>query len=558
MFNKTRLIMKRTLFLIILIVKILCLPTLASSHEIITRISQTPEQFSGNGDSWSPAISNDGRYLAFHSSASNLVADDHNGFADIFVYDRQTTQIERISVANTGEEANFISMFASISGDGRYVAFQSDANNLVETEDTNGTADIFVYDRETHTTQLISIAPDGEPANNTSSEPNISEDGRYVVFHSYASNLVPKGTKDTNDSIDVFSYDLTTQEITCLSVTNKGKQGNGASYGAVISADNNYVAFSSEATNLVTGDTNKATDVFVQDRQTGEITRVSINNDGVQGDEDSFTPSLSADGRYVAFVSRASNLIVSGTSETNNNNTQAGENIFVHDRQTGETTLVSLGDDGSPANANAFSPTLSADGRYVVFNAEADNLVNDDTNGSTDVFIYDREAKTTRRLTLIGEGPKEPYTTFNRPALSKNGRWIAFESSAWNLVVDDFNEATDIFLYDLEYYASFDSTTGELYIPVLTVKDFGLFRASLLLIPDQTPIQLSLQRISSFEIPLVGDIASSYQVETNTLQLPKIEIVTPDQILQCTATLVTNSELTLFSATSIVCKNSGS
>ncbi len=530
-------------FLVLLLTSLPLWVTTTAANEIISRVSVNSKNDSGNGDSLAPAISANGRYLAFQSDANNLVDDDTNSFTDIFVYDRQTRQTQRVSVSSTGTQANFNSYFPAISGDGRYVTFQSDAYNLVTEEDTNESSDIFVHDRHLGTTTLVSVSRLGGPGDSTSSEPSISADGRYIAFHSYASDLVKQ---DTNRKIDVFIRDLETQETTRVSVASKGSQGNDASYGAFISANGRYVAFNSEATNLVKGDTNKATDVFVYDRDTGEMQRISIDSKGQQGDVASFNPALSADGRYVTFASRATNLVAADTNEI--------EDIFVHDRETGETTLVSIDPTGQPGTQDSFGPSLSADGRYVLFNSDADNLIAEDDNQSTDVFIHDRDSAQTHRLTLISEGERDTHVSFNRPVMSSDGRWVAFESMAWNLVVEDYNNSADIFLYDREYYASFEVATGKLYIPVLTVPDFGLFRASLYLVADSTPLQLTVARTSAFDIPLPGEIPSSYLLDTGHLRLPKLEVFNPpEEILQCAVEMVADEALTVFSVTAIEC-----
>ena len=338
------------------------------AQEIITHISINIEGENGNSHSQAPTLSADGRYIAFHSDANNLVPNDNNGFTDIFVYDRRLKQMNRINGSSEGTEGNFVSFFPALSANGRYVAFQSDASNFMP-EDDNHTTDIFVHDRETNATQIVSVSSKGKQGNSTSSEPVTSADGRYIAFHSYATNLV---SKDTNKRVDVFLHDLETGETTRVSVKGKNIQAKGASFGAAISTDGGYIAFTSEATNLVTGDKNKKTDVFVRDLENRNTIRVNINNSGEEGEGDSFDASISADGRYIAFGSRATNLV---TDDTN-----GVEDIFVHDRQTGETSRVSINSQGQQAEGASFSATVSSDGRYVVFNYDAGNLFEEDDN----------------------------------------------------------------------------------------------------------------------------------------------------------------------------------
>ena len=247
--------------------------------------------------------------------------------------------IERVSVDSSGNQGNGdCSGWGGISADGRYVAFESSASNLVP-GDTNGTWDIFVRDRQTNTNTIVSIDCSGNQADGGGLEAIISADGRYVAFQSNATNLVPG---DTNGAGDVFVRDLQANTTTRISVDSSGNQGNSFSGQASISADGNHVAFFSRATNLVPGDTNGHDDIFVRDRQTNTNTIVSVDSSGNQGNNDSFLPSISADGRCVAFDSYASNLVPGVT------NGQA--DIFVRDRQDNTITIVSVDSSGNQGN----------------------------------------------------------------------------------------------------------------------------------------------------------------------------------------------------------------
>jgi Tol biopolymer transport system component len=330
---------------------------------------------------WWPCVSADGKYVAFSSWASNLVLGDTNYTLDVFVHARETGTTERVSVDSSGNQANRGSVGCSISADGRYVAFTSQASNLVP-GDTNGMSDVFVHDRETGTTELVSVDSSGNQANGGSSGPFISADGRYVAFSSWASNLVPG---DTNGISDAFVHDRQTGTTEIASVDSYGNHGNGISIGLSISADGRYVAFMSYASNLVPGDTNGMSDVFVHDRETGTTERVSVDSSGNQADDWSEGSSISADGRYVAFRSGASNLVPGDTSRFR-------PDIFIHDRQTGVTERVSIGRYGNQGNGGSSGPFISADGKVVAFTSEASNLVPNDTNGLMDVFVRDRDA----------------------------------------------------------------------------------------------------------------------------------------------------------------------
>jgi uncharacterized membrane protein len=340
-----------------------------------TRVSVDSAGTQGNGGSERPAISSDGRYVAFYSSASNLVTGDTNGKWDVFIHDRQDGTTTRVSVDTAGAEGNGDSWSSVISSDGRYVAFYSVASNLV-TGDTNGQPDVFVRDRQSGTTTRVSVDSAGTQGNYGSSGCAISADGRYVAFFSTANNLV---AGDTNNANDVFVHDRQDGTTTRVSVDSSGVQGNGSSESPAISADGRFVTFYSDASNLVTGDTNGTWDVFLRDRQSGTTTRVSVDSAGTQSNGMSFSRGISADGRYVTFYSIASNLV---TGDTNGK-----WDVFMRDAQSGTTTRVSVGSAGTQGSGDSKVPAISADGRYVAFESVASNLVTGDTNGQSDVFV---------------------------------------------------------------------------------------------------------------------------------------------------------------------------
>ena len=258
------------------------------------------------------SISADGRYVAFTSSATNLISGDTNGGWDVFVKDTQTGTTTRVSTDSAGNEANSGSYGSvGISADGRYVTFVSGASNLVS-GDSNEATDIFIKDRLTGTTTRISTNSSGTEADLGSGYPSISADGRHVAFESYATNLV---NGDTNIDRDIFVKDTQTDAVTTVSVRDIPQWGgNDDSDFPCVSADGRYVAFVSDASNLVMGDTNGRPDVFLRDTQTGTTIRASTDSSGVEGDSDSGSPSISADGRYVAFESLATNLVSDDTN----------------------------------------------------------------------------------------------------------------------------------------------------------------------------------------------------------------------------------------------------
>jgi Tol biopolymer transport system component len=410
-----------------------------------TRVSVASDGTQGNDGSFDTSISADGRYVAFSSDASNLVPGDTNGVEDVFVHDHQTGQTSRVSVASDGTQGNDGSSGSSISGDGRYVTFFSWANNLVP-GDTNGVGDVFVHDRQTGQTSRVSVASDGTQGNEVSYIESISADGRYVTFYSAANNLVPG---DTNGVGDVFVHDRQTGQTSRVSVASDGTQGNDVSSGSSISADGRYVAFSSEASNLVPDDTNGATDIFVHDRQTGQTSRVSVASDGTQGNLHSIWPSISADGRYVAFRSQASNLVPGDINICGHPYTTGScPDVFVHDRQTGQTSRVSVASDGTEGNDASSAPSISADGRYVAFDSAASNLVPGDTNGAWDIFVHDRQTGQTSRVSVASDGTQGNGHSNDAKSISADGRYVTYISIASNLVPGDTNDAADIFVHD--------------------------------------------------------------------------------------------------------------
>ncbi|MEO7836652.1 MAG: hypothetical protein ABIS21_03295, partial [Acidimicrobiales bacterium] len=437
----------------------------AASGPTTGRVSVAGDGTQGNFPSGAGAISADGRFVAFESEATNLVPSDTNrltaGGSDVFVRDRRTGVTTRVSVDSAGAQGAPTGHGAfdpAISDDGRYVAFQSNFTNLVP-DDTNGQPDVFVHDRLTGATERVSVSSLGDQANANSYNPSISADGRYVAFESPAAELVvcrpvdplstvcAPGSSDTNSAEDIFVHDRQTATTTRVSVASDGTQAGGndfparscsscASRSPSISADGRHVAFYSRAPDLVPADTNGVVDVFVHDRQTGATTRVSLAGDGSQGDDESWYPEISPDGRYVAYSSAASNLVPGDTN--------TALDVFVHDRQTGATTRVNLASDGQQAtgastSASGFESTesgagpLSADGRYVTFESYATNLVAGDTNGRPDVFLHDRQTGVTSRVSESSDGAQGNSDSTIPVDISAEGRYVTFTSSATNL-----------------------------------------------------------------------------------------------------------------------------
>jgi Tol biopolymer transport system component len=415
----------------------LCGFALPSGAQSTTRLSPGLSGIGGDGDSRTVSISADGRYVAFGSNATNLVAGDGNNVDDIFVADRATGTLVRASVDSSGLEADKSSFNPAISANGRFVAFHSLATNLVP-NDTNGTVDIFVRDLVDGTTERVSVDPAGNEAHGDSLYASISGDGRFVAFQSQAADLV---AGDVNGFQDVFVRDRQTGTTVLASVDAAGNQGDGNSQVAWISFDGRFVAFDSQATNLVAGDTNGVNDVFVKDLLSGAVDRVSVSSAGAEGDHDSFAGSLSADGRYVGFYSAATTLVPFDMNQA--------MDVFLRDRMSGTTTRVSVTPLGRGGNGDSFLASLSADGRFVAFQSVASTLVANDTNGVADIFVRDVVASATTRVS-VGANGTQGNSFSSGPSISADGRDVAFYSDASNLVPNDTNQLLDAFVFDRE------------------------------------------------------------------------------------------------------------
>ena len=390
------------------------------------------------------SFSADGRYVAFVSDATDLAANDTNNSSDVFVRDRQTNQTVLVSVnaAGTGPGDGY-SNAPRITPDGRFVAFISASSNLV-TDDaaTLIHEDIYMRDLQLGKTTLVSRNSAGTARGNGASGffdvPGINADGRFVVFTSFATDLV--GTADTNNQTDVFVRDLQTGTTKLVSINQTGTgTGNGASSQGVITPDGRFVAFLSRAGDLVALATGSSNQVFVRDLQNGSTKLVSVNRTGTggsNGDTDARVErdlSISADGRFVAFVSDASNLA--------NNDTNFTQDVFVRDTQLEVTKLVSINTSGN-AGGNSGQISLTPDGHFIAFVSGADDLVSNDVNQQQDVFIRDLQTNSTALVSVnrtgvaAGTGDSSTFflLSFVRPSLSDDGRYVSFTSKAADLI----------------------------------------------------------------------------------------------------------------------------
>jgi Tol biopolymer transport system component len=403
-----------------------------------------PDGSSGQGNTnvgtnGPPAISADGRFIAFESRATNLVPGDTNGRVDIFLRDPVAQTTRRINTSSAGQAMDADSTRPAISANGRYIAYLSSARNIIP-GDAGGTLHAYRYDTSTGTTARVDVNATGAPSV-TNGTPAISSDGRYVAFTSTFNGWSANDTAGE----DVFVRDMNAQTVTKVSVGDPSSTNpyNTSANQPSISADGRYIAFNSATSSIVPGDTNGRFDVFVRDTFANTTSRVSVTSTGQQqtgGGGGSSAPRISAAGRYVVFQSLATNLYANDINGT--------WDVFVRDRTAGTTTRVNVSSAGVGANSNSLDlqATISSDGRYVAFDSNADNLVPSDTNQSSDVFVRDLTRSTTTRVSVEQFGTQAAGGFSRSPAISSDGRYIAFLSIANNLVGGDTNAQWDVFV----------------------------------------------------------------------------------------------------------------
>jgi Tol biopolymer transport system component len=430
-----------------------------NSNKLVSITDSTQPVAGGTNSSRFPQITNDGRYVMFLSSASNLVLNDPNNMDDVFVRDLKTGATILVSVGRDGLAGG--GRAATITPDGHYVVFVSDSELAVT--DANGpyVPDVFVRDMRSSVTTLISMNRTGTASGNggvrSGSLPRITPDGRFVVFESRASDLVDG---DSNGAVeDVFVRDLQSGVTHLVSANSSGTgSGNNTTSGItvsdvipVISADGRYVAFVSNATNLVTNDTNNREDVYVRDLVAETTTLVSVNSTGTSSRIGrSFHPIMSADGRFVVFESDAPDLVANDT------NGEYTKDVFVRDLQTGTTSLVSADITGNGSgNGASFDSSMTPDGRYVTFGSVANNLVAEDVGDTReyfgrDVFVRDLQTGTTALVSVNKSGGSSGNSSSFNSHITPNGRFVAFVSFANNLVVTPTStDVQNVYIRDL-------------------------------------------------------------------------------------------------------------
>jgi Tol biopolymer transport system component len=428
---------------------LMAVPAGAAPASTTARVSVATDGTQGNdmsGRFSRPAISGEGLVTAYDSVATNLVTGDTNASADVFVHDATTGETERVSVATDGRQANEDSQAPTVNRSGRFVAFDSSASNLVR-GDTNQVLDVFVHDRVTGATRLVSATPNGTAGNASSFAASISASGRYVAFVSDASNLV---AGDTNHVRDVFVRDLVAGTTQLVSVSSDETLENSSAALPAISADGTKVAFPSFATNLVPDDTNGQFDVFVRDLTGGTTVRVSVASDGTEGNQQSSFAAISGNGRFAGFASLSDNLVPNDTNGVQDvfvHDLTTSRTFRVSVTDSGaQANGQSVGP--GVRGGSAWGPALSFDGSKIAFDSVATNLVQGDTNTCEpffpgpgqcpDVFVRDIRAKTTIRVSVDSAGAQANDASTD-PAIDESGQTVAFFSAASNLVEGDTN-----------------------------------------------------------------------------------------------------------------------
>lgn len=409
-------------------------------HGWITAASVTPGAVpvTGNLASVNPALSADGCWVLFTSTSTDLVPDDINGQKDLFLRCIASGQTRLVDVTPAGtNSAGFSFPFtAALNADGSRVVFESDAADLVR-GDTNGCDDVFLWDRHSGTNQLISVNASGAgPGNGPSDTPLITPDGRFVVFSSMASDLA---TGDANAVADLFRRDTLARVTTLISANASGTgSGTQASSNPTMSTNGHFVAFASLASDLVAGDGNGFNDVFLRNVPSATTTLVSINHSHTAaGNERSSYPVISPNGRYVAYLSRASDLVAGDTNGV--------PDLFLYDRLTGSNRLACA------VSSLAATPVFSADSRFLAFATVDSRLATNDLNGANDVFLLNVTNLAVTLVSANGEGSSTGNGASSTPAVSASGGFVTFQSTATDLAPGSYvSSKTCVFLRDVQ------------------------------------------------------------------------------------------------------------
>ena len=422
----------------ILGVAIVATPNSLMATDITKRVSLGNGGVQGNAFSEGNAVSADGRFVAFTSGASNLVPNDTNGVDDVFVRDRQTGKTERVSLGKGGVEADYFCHSATISANGRFVAFLSAATNLLPGNET-GEQQFYVYDRQTGQIWRASVGPGGVAGNGTTQGTHISGSGRFLGFTSFADNLVAErhATTPQTSSFTICGRPKPHASVSRVPEVRSAIWARRASsacrrtralFQLILTAREMVPGASDDG--IVQG--------YIHDRKTGKNERVTVGPGGVQPNWFfNIVTGMSVDGRFVGILSGATNLIPGGTN---------GQiHVFIRDRVTGKNQLASVSSDGAQGNDFSSGGELSANGRYVAFGSSSTNLVANDTNGQDDIFVHDRKTGKTRRVSAGQDGVEgNGRSNFRGPDGERAYGGVQFGTG--NLVPGDSNDMPDVFI----------------------------------------------------------------------------------------------------------------
>lgn len=395
--------------------------------------STSDEGEKGDLDSLDPAISGDGRVVAFYSFATNLDPQDRDSIPDIYVKDLRTGNIVLASIAKSGAKSDGPSYEVSISRDGSLVGFSSSATNL-HPNDLDSTSDVYMKALSHGAVRLVSTSAQGAKGNDGSYGPSLAANGSRVAFHSIATNLHPR---DKDDISDVFVKNLKTGELMLASNSDSGGKGRGYSYSPALSGDGTIVVFHSFATNLDPADGDELADVYAKNLRTRDLILVSTSDLGQKGNGDSYLPSVSRDGMLVAFHSTATNLDPSDSDP--------GEDVYVKDLSTGAISLISTSDTGLKGNGYSYEPAISADGHRVAFYSSATNLDRGDRDKTYDLYVKNLITGDISLMSTSDEDVKGNGASL-LPSLSDDGSRIVFWSVATNLDPGDQDQLPDVYV----------------------------------------------------------------------------------------------------------------
>lgn len=485
----------------------------------VYRASVSSNRAQTNQDAICADIADTGRYVAFYSGATNLVAEpsDTNGAEDVFVHDRLENKTILASVGFDGTIGDGGSSCLALSANGRFVVFQSRASNLVPDDYADGYAAIYLRDLINNTTQRLIQTIDGQPLTESLELPAISSDGNIVVFQSASNNLVEG---DTNGVHDIFIHNRQLNKTERISVGPNGTQGDGFAIAPAISANGRYVTFISSSANLVANDNNGGTtDIFLYDVQEKKMSLVSLKDDGTQAPTGTFgvhgdIPVISADGNIVAFTSRHR------FTATDTNDQQF--DVFVRDRSANTTTLVSAASSisgGQAGNSTSSTPSISANGRYIVFTSDASNLVPGDTNGVTDVFRHDLQTGETIRVSVNARGGQLSGPSLidseSGAGISADGSSVVFASTATDLVAGDSNTKSDVFVAEIRSEQQFTiSAAGSEQLALSPIQSQKIFENTTL-----GPLNFNLVAPAPQSVQLLATSSNQELIPDNSIVL---------------------------------------